>query len=48
MATANDDPGLRDKQKTEALMEIAEALKAMRLEFAHIQADVRAIATKLK
>jgi hypothetical protein len=48
MATANDNPGLRDKQKTEALMEIAEALKAIRLEFAQIRADIKAIAIKIK
>jgi hypothetical protein len=44
----NVDPGLRDKQKTEALMEIAETLEAMRQDIARIRSDIKAIATKIK
>lgn len=46
MPQASENPDTREKQRIEALMEIAEALKAMQVDMADIRAMVRAIATK--
>jgi hypothetical protein len=46
MPVAAPDAEARDKQRTEALMEIAEALKTMMADIADLRASVRAIAAK--
>jgi hypothetical protein len=48
MVIAGGDVDTRDRQRTEALMEIAEAMKAIQKDIADLRANVRAIAGKIK
>lgn len=48
MAIPANEPDQRDKQRTQALMDIAEALKAIQKELGDIRAHTNLIAAKLK